>query len=154
VERRRNIRSLIVAGALLALSAGLVAAHELPGAAGDGLATGSGAAGMTVPVGHGPDTDHAGPVPAADGQEQDQDDDEDQSGGERKANHGWFVSEAAKGDVPDEYDTRGEYVSSVARSGAGKPEQSQQGQDQAAEAPGRTKAAEATSRGGAGNAPD
>ena len=36
-------------------------------------------------------------------------------------NHGWFVSQAAKAVTPAGFDNHGAYVSSIARSGQGKP---------------------------------
>jgi len=137
---RRHIRSLLVASGLLLLTAGLAVGHELPAAADEGLGTASEAAGKTVPVR--PDARAAPAAPVVEGAE-----DAAPAAAERKPNHGLSVSEAANAETPDGFDNHGEYVSSVARGDAGKPEASAGGQDKAAAAPGRTKATEAKAKG-------
>jgi hypothetical protein len=136
----RHLRSLAVAMGLLALTAGLAVAHELPAAADHGLGTASEAAGKTVPVGNegagAPDA--PGPQNAA------------PAAGEHAENHGSAVSDAAKAETPDGFDNHGQYVSSVAKGNAGKPEAAAGGQDKAAAAPGRTKSAEAKAKGNKG----
>lgn len=115
---RRHIRSLLIAMTVLALTAGLVAGREMPSAAGDGLATAGAAAGKTVPVGP--------PAPEAPEAEEETTEPEpeltDPEDGEQPDNHGSVVSEAARGETPEGFRNHGEYVSSVARSGAGKPD--------------------------------
>ena len=144
---RRHLRSLLVATGLLVLTAGLAVGHELPAAAGEGLGTAAEAAGKTVPVR--PDAPAAPAVKRAESAE-----DSAPAAGERKPNHGLSVSEAANAETPDGFDNHGAYVSSVARGDAGKPEASAGGQDKAAAAPGRTKAADAKAKGKkAGEAP-
>jgi hypothetical protein len=140
---RRHIRSLLVASGLLLLTAGLAVGHELPAAADEGLGTAAEVAGKTVPVD--PDTPAA---PAAKGTEAAEN--SAPAAGERKANHGLSVSEAAGADTPDGFDNHGEYVSSVARGDAGKPDASAGGQEKAAASPGRTKATEAKAKGNKG----
>ena len=134
---RRHLRSLLVATGLLVLTAGLAVGHELPTAADEGLGTASEAAGKTVPVR--PDAPAAPVVEGAENAAP--------AAAERKPNHGLSVSEAATAETPDGFDNHGEYVSSVARGDAGKPETSAGGQDKAAAAPGRTKATEAKAKG-------
>ena len=85
----------------------------MPTASGSGLSTASGAAGRTVPA-------HADEGDEAEGPDQgDQDDNdsaEDADAPTHPDNHGKLVSEAAHLDtLPDGFDNRGAYVSSVAR---------------------------------------
>ncbi|HEU5202940.1 MAG TPA: hypothetical protein VFU17_01450 [Candidatus Limnocylindrales bacterium] len=143
---RRHLRSLLVATGLLGLTAGLAVGHELPTAADEGLGTAAEAAGKTVPVR--PDALAAPVVKGTEGAENSA-----PAAGERKATHGLSVSEAANAETPDGFDNHGEYVSSVARGDAGKPEASAGGQDKAAAAPGRTKATEAKNKGKGGEEP-
>ena len=107
----RHLRGLLVALATLALSAGVVLAarptsvEAPPAAAADGLSVAAEAAGKTVPVRAEQET-----LPEAD-EDADEDApevDEDaartptDAAGERPQNHGWFVSQAAKGATPAE----------------------------------------------------
>ena len=140
---RRHIRSLLVATGLLVLTAGLAVGHELPSAADEGLDTAAEAAGKTLPV----RPDHPAAPAVTDTDDAEGAENAAPAAGERKANHGLSVSEAAKDETPDGYDNHGQYVSSVARDDAGKPEASASGQENAAAAPGRTKAAEAKAKG-------
>ena len=144
---RRHLKSLTVALAAVALSAGLVAGHEMPGAADDGLATAAEAAQKTVPVGP-PAVEPEVPVveePVV--AEEPELDDVDS---ERPQNHGWFVSEAANAETPDGFRNHGEYVSSVARGNDGMPEAAATGKARADAAPGQAQAAaaKAKARGG------
>jgi len=141
---RRHVRSLLIALGVLAISAGLVAGREMPAAADHGLSTAGEAAGKVVPVG--PPADEA----ATPAEETELDETVEEADADRPENHGRYVSEAAKGDTPDEYRNHGEYVSSIAKGDAGKPEAAANGQAKADDAPGRAVAAEAknTSRGG------
>ena len=130
----RHLRGLLVALATLALSAGLVlaarpASVEAPGAAaGDGLSRAGDAAGKIVPAQPDapavPEADEAEDVdegvPEAD--EDVEDADPAVAEGERPQNHGWFVSQAAKGATPASADSHGAYVSEIARGDDGKPE--------------------------------
>jgi hypothetical protein len=127
----RHLRGLLVALAALALSAGVVLAarptsvEAPPAAAGDGLSTATQASGQDVPVraaeeglpepDEDEDTDQVDP-------EVDEDADADQAASaERPQNHGWFVSEAAKGATPATAANHGAFVAGVARGDAGKP---------------------------------
>jgi hypothetical protein len=140
---RRHLKSLLVATSLLVLTAGLAVGHELPAAAEEGLGTAAEAAGKTVPV-----RPAAPAAPAVtDTDDAEGADNAAPAAGQRKANHGLSVSEAATEETPDGYDNHGQYVSTVARDDAGKPEASAGGQENAAAAPGRTKAAEAQAKG-------
>ncbi len=130
----RHLRGLLVALATLALSAGVVlaarpASLEAPAAAaGDGLDRASEAAGKVLPV-----RPEAPAVPEADEDEDvdenvpDADEEEEDAvptvgEGERPQNHGWFVSEAAKGATPESAENHGAYVSEIAQGDDGKPE--------------------------------
>lgn len=144
----RHLKSLTIALATLALSAGLVAGREMPETAGGGLATAGEAAGKTVPVG--PPAQLPARPPAA---EEDAEEQTEETAGERPENHGWFVSQAAKGETPPEFRNHGEYVSSVARGDAGKPdaakpEQAATGLEENAAVPDRVKSTGAKSKGG------
>jgi len=132
----RHLRGLLVALATLALSAGVVlaarpASVEAPAdAATDGLTIASQASGKTVPV----RADQAA-APVVD-EDEDENVDEDvpevgeqaqtdapsANAGERPQNHGWFVSQAAKGATPATAESHGAFVSTIARSDVGKPE--------------------------------
>jgi electron transport complex protein RnfC len=127
----RHLRGLLVALATLALSAGVVVAARPasvdapPAAAADGLSTATQASGKSVPV--------RAEAPAAPAVDEDEDVDQaapevdevaeaaPAAAGERPQNHGWFVSQAAKGVTPAGADNHGQVVSTVARSDAGKP---------------------------------
>jgi hypothetical protein len=130
----RHLRGLLVALAALAISAGVVlaarpASVEAPAAAaGDGLDRASEAAGKVLPV-----RPEAPAVPEADEDEDvdesapDADEEDEDAGatagtGERPQNHGWFVSQAAKGATPASAETHGAYVSEIARGDDGKPD--------------------------------
>jgi hypothetical protein len=139
---RRHLRSLTIALATLALSAGLVAGREMPEAASGGLSTAGEATGKSVPVG--PPAAAAQPPAARENAEAEA----EETAGERPENHGWFVSQAAKGETPSEFRNHGEYVSSVAKGDAGKPEAAAAGLEENAALPDRGKSAEAKSRGG------
>jgi hypothetical protein len=130
----RHLRGLLVALAALAISAGVVlaarpASVEAPAAAaGDGLDRASEAAGKVLPVRPEapavPEADEDEDVDesAPDADEEDEDADATAGEGERPQNHGWFVSQAAKGATPASADTHGAYVSEIARGDDGKPE--------------------------------
>ena len=144
-----HLRGLLVALATLALTAGVAFAARPVGDT--GLERATDAAGKVVPVGPttdepappDPDEDGDEEEPTVDedldedadedldedvDEDLDEDADEDldedaddEADGERAENHGWFVSEAAKGDTPDTYRNHGEYVSEIARGDDGKP---------------------------------
>jgi len=121
-QAARHIRNLVVALAILSLSAGTVFAARPsstpPLAATAGLALASMAAGKTVPVR--PTVTEVEP----DGPEVDEPDldtpDGEGSDGEREHDHGWYVSQAAKGATPAEAKNHGAHVSAVARGDDGK----------------------------------
>jgi hypothetical protein len=149
---RRHLKSLTIALATLTLSAGLVAGRDMPDAADGGLATAGEATGKTVPVG--------APAPAAQppAAEENAEAEAEETAGERPENHGWFVSQAANGETPSEFRNHGEYVSSIARGDAGKPdtgkldagkpEAAAPGLEEDAAVPDRTKPTAAKSKGG------
>jgi hypothetical protein len=128
----RHLRGLLVALATLALSAGVVLAarpasvEAPPAAAADGLSTATEVSGKTVPVRaeeaalpeNEGDEDADTVVPEVD----DEGDADPAATGERPQNHGWFVSEAAKGATPATATSHGQYVSEIARGDDGKPE--------------------------------
>jgi hypothetical protein len=157
----RHLRGLLVALATLALSAGVVLAarptsvEAPPAAAADGLATATEASGKTVPA--------RAENPAA--PETDEDDDADQAApevdegegadpaaqGERPQNHGWFVSQAAKGATPESADNHGQFVSGIARGDDGKPEAATAAGERGAAAAAAGKANKAAKAPNAGN---
>lgn len=118
----RSLRGLGVALAILTLTAGAaLASHPLPGPAGNGLGHAPGlgvaaeAAGKTVPPGWEaelvmPAEDEEIQEPA---EEETEEPAEDEEGTED--NHGATVSEAARGETPDDWRNHGAYVSAVAR---------------------------------------
>jgi len=145
----RHLRGLLVALATLALSAGVVFAAQPMGAqpaseSADGLApasettqTGADEDEDAPDVDEDEDGDEDEDAPDADEDEdadedgdadEDEDVDEDEgvggapseSAGERAQNHGWFVSQAAKGATPLSSESHGKYVSEIAHSDAGK----------------------------------
>jgi hypothetical protein len=129
-----HLRGLLVALAALALTAGVAFAARPAG--NTGLERATEASGKTVPT---ETTDEEPTVPEVDEDldedepgtedeeaDEDADEDEDVDGeeavdGERAENHGWYVSEAAKGETPEGYRNHGEYVSEIARGDDGKP---------------------------------
>lgn len=140
----RHLRGLMVALAALALSAGVVLASRPatapPAAADGGLLRASEAAGKVVPV-----STEAPAVPEVDDEAQAEETVEpeadetaqpetDATDAERAQNHGWFVSEAAKGETPEGFDNHGAYVSSIAKGDDGKPEAASTGQQKATDA--------------------
>ncbi len=155
----RHVRGLLVALATLALSAGVVLAarptsvEAPPAAAADGLSIGSEAAGKTVPVraeqGTLPEADEDADEDAPEVDEADEadeaeadeaDDAESEAAGERPQNHGWFVSQAAKGATPASATNHGQHVSEIARGDAGKPESATAAGERAAAAAAAAKA--------------
>lgn len=105
-----RLRSLIVALAALALTAGVATAHFMPTASNDGLATAGAASGKTVPMGvDGSIADRAG--------QQAEDTTEDTQGGAApEGTHGADVSAAAQAPTPSDggWANHGAYVSSIA----------------------------------------
>lgn len=143
-----RLRSLLTAFAAVVLTAGVALAARPdtapPAAADDGLDRASDASGLTVPM------VVAAPLATPGGEEEEEApeatpsaDDEDGDG--RPMNHGWFVSQAAQAETPAGYDNHGAYVSSVARSDAGKPDAAPDDEESAgaAGATGKARAAEA-----------
>jgi hypothetical protein len=139
---------MLVALAALALTAGVAlaarpASVEAPAApATDGLTQAAERAGKTVP-----DRAEEPALPDVDkGGDSDEDEDapevdEDATAaeaakvtGERAQNHGWFVSQAAKGPTPATFDSHGRYVSEIAHSDQGKPAAAAAREAQAAKA--------------------
>lgn len=120
----RRVRGLLIALAIVALSAGAAAAarppFSTPEAAADGLERATEASGIDVP--------RAGPPeprePEADepedepeepvAEEPEEENGEGTEAAEHPDNHGAAVSEAAQGDAPEEFDNHGQYVRSVA----------------------------------------
>jgi hypothetical protein len=124
-----RLRGLVVAIAALALTATVVFAARPatapPAAAQDGLERASEASGKDVPVSAQEDPPaEEESTEDAEAEEEALEDAEEAEGGERPMNHGWYVSEAAKGETPDGYDNHGAYVSEIARGDDGKPEAS------------------------------
>ena len=147
----RYLRGLLVALATLALSAGMVLAARPasveappaaapPPAADHGLSTASEAAGKTVPV-----REDGAAVPDADEDAPDADDAPDAGGAaanpDRPQNHGWFVSQAAKGATPEAATNHGQHVSEVARGDDGKPDSATAAAERGASAAAAAKAA-------------
>jgi hypothetical protein len=131
-----HLRGLLVAIAALALTAGVAFAAR-PSAE-TGLDRAAEAAGKTVPpviteeeptapeVGDEETVEEEEPTTEDDGDETEPDgeeavEEEEAEDGDRPLNHGWYVSEAAKGPTPDGYRNHGEYVSEIARGDDGKP---------------------------------
>lgn len=139
-----HLRGLLVALAALALTAGMAFAARPTGDT--GLERATDAAGKTVPT---EVTEDEPTVPEVDEDldedepgTKDEETDEDADGeeaevgdeaqdGQRQENHGWYVSEAAKGDTPDGYRNHGEYVSEIARGDDGKPAADEDAEDTA-----------------------
>jgi hypothetical protein len=130
----RHARGLLVALAALALTAGVaMASRTVPpedpaGAALDGLNRASQVSGKTLPAAPAPGpeadegTEEAAPELTEEADEAEEDAPE-AADGERKQNHGWFVSEAAKGETPADFEgNHGQYVSSIAKGDDGKPD--------------------------------
>jgi hypothetical protein len=66
---------------------------------------------------------------------------------ERPQNHGWFVSEAAKGPTPAAFESHGDYVSSIAQGTQGKPDAAANGAEKSAAGKAKGAAARATHAG-------
>ena len=159
----RHLRGLLMALAVLALTAGVVlaarpASVEAPAAAaGDGLDRASQAAGKVVPVrpeapvvpGADENEDVDDNVPDAD--EEEEDADPTVGEGERPQNHGWVVSQAATGATPESADNHGAYVSEVAQGDEGKPEAATAARETGAAAADAAKARKADKTAKAGN---
>lgn len=147
-----RLRSLIIAIAAVALSAGVALAARPstapPDAADDGLEVASDAAGQTVPVvvevpvATGEPEEAPEAVPTAEAAPTVEEEVED---ADRPMNHGWFVSAAAQAETPAGYDNHGAYVSSVARGDDGKPDAAADDEETAGSASvtGQARAAEA-----------
>jgi len=138
----RHLRGLVVALAVLALTAGgVLAARALPTApppaAADGLEVATGASGHTVPVRAGtptsPDADEDKDEDGDSSEAPDEDGpDTDQPDAERAQTHGWFVSQAAAAETPAGFANHGAYVSSIAKGDDGKPASATKAADKAA----------------------
>ena len=133
-----RFRALFVAVAVLALTAGVVAASHsglsLPSAAADGLERAAEAAGKTVPVAD--PVVVAPPVVQADDEESDEDQPSDEAPADEVAadhpdNHGKTVSEAATGPTPEGSDTHGQYVRMIATDNHGQEVAAEKRPDQA-----------------------
>jgi hypothetical protein len=127
----RHFRGLLVALAVVALSAGAVLAGQsaaptsIPSAAAGGLehaAAGlkraSDASGKTVPVAA-PDENSGADEDADESEPAEDQPAEDQSAAEHPDNHGADVSAAAQTATPDGFDNHGQYVRSIATDNAG-----------------------------------
>jgi hypothetical protein len=136
-----HLRGLLVALAALALTAGVAFAAR-PSTE-TGLDRAAEAAGKAVPpvsseeepaapeVDEETVEDEEEPAAEEDGDEtepdgeevveEDETEEDEAEDGDRPLNHGWYVSEAAKGETPDGYRNHGEYVSEIARGDDGKP---------------------------------
>ncbi len=103
----RHLRSLIAALAVLALGAGIAAAHPMPAASDFGLSTASSASGMTLPMDD--------PATLRDAQQQaDVNVNAVPDATPSSDTHGAAVSSAAQSPTPDGYANHGQYVRSVA----------------------------------------
>lgn len=107
-----RLRGLLIALAVLAISAGAVLAG-LPQAAADGLARASEASGKIVPAR--PAAEPTVEEPDEDIDEDEDTDEETDEDADRPDNHGAVVSEAAQGETPAGWRNHGAYVSAVAR---------------------------------------
>ena len=133
----RSARGLLVAIAALALTGSAVlAARSLPSAASAGTQHASTVSGKTVPTVQTAGTPDANEKPDGTPEPKETPDAEDNADGapnaDRPHNHGWFVSQAANADTPAGFDNHGAYVSSIARSDAGKPDAAANGADTSA----------------------
>ena len=116
----RSARGLLVAIAALALTGGAVlAARSLPSQATSGIQHAGTVSGHAVPA-----VQDGTPETKDTPEQAETPDVEDQSGAapnaDRPQNHGWTVSQAANADTPAGYANHGAYVSSIAKSDAGK----------------------------------
>jgi hypothetical protein len=101
-----RIRSLFVALAALAVTAGLVTAHAMPAASNGGLDTARQASGKQVPLGVGAGASHDNTTNVA----------PDTAGAPPAGTHGADVSAAAKAPTPaGDWANHGAYVSSIAQ---------------------------------------
>jgi hypothetical protein len=98
---RIRTKSLVVALAALALTAGFAAAHAMPAASNDGLQKAQDVSGHAVPVGADASNDQSA--------------NNEDAGSAPDSTHGAAVSAAAQGDTPDGFDNHGAYVSSIAK---------------------------------------
>jgi len=101
----RHLRSLIAALAVLALGAGIAAAHPMPAASDFGLSTAGSASGMTLPM------DELATLRDA---QQQADVNVVPDATPSSDTHGAAVSSAAQSPTPDGYANHGQYVRSVA----------------------------------------
>jgi hypothetical protein len=141
-------RGLMVALAALALVAGaaLAARGGLPSASSVGVQHGNAAGGQT-PKDARPDAEAPDSDKADDAETPDTDAPDAQTNADRAQNHGWFVSEAAKGPTPAAFDTQGAYVSSIAKGTQGKPDAAAKAATKAAAGKAKGAAARATHAG-------
>ena len=149
----RSARGLLVALAALALTGGAVfAARSLPSAATPGTQHASAVSGKTIPstqAAGAPDTNETADADeTADPQETPEtgDNAETAANDDRPQNHGWFVSQAANADTPAGFDNHGDYVSSIARRDAGKPDAAATGADNSAAGKAKGAAAKAANQ--------
>jgi hypothetical protein len=159
----RHLRSLFVAVATLALSAGVVLAGgglTMPDAAKDGLERAAEAAGKTVPVVARPEAPAVPEQPVQEPAEEPEEPAEEADkpctvlpAGEEYETHGARVCAAAQAEVPDGYANRGAYVSEVARDNHGADVRAEKAADGGV--PDRAKAAQekAKAKAGAAGAP-
>ena len=98
----KRARSLVLALAALALTAGLAWAHAMPAASDGGLSTAQDVSGKVVPM-------------ANDASNGNTDEPISQSSAAPTDTHGATVSAAATSPTPDGFDNHGAYVSSIAK---------------------------------------
>jgi len=141
----RSARGLLVALAALVLTGGAVfAARGIQSASTAGTQNASAVSGRTVPAtqdagapdsNEKPDADETpepAETPEAEDGAQGGTSDSPVANADRPHNHGWFVSQAANAQTPDGFDNHGDYVSSIARGDAGKPDAATSGADKSA----------------------
>lgn len=141
----RRVRGLLIAVAILALSAGAAAAarptFSTPDAATGGLDRAREASGVGVPVAGAPSVDapaieeapstEPSEAPSTEPSEAPADAGTTEAAAEHPDNHGADVMEAAKGDTPGEFDNHGQYVKSIATDNHGQATERTTGTDRA-----------------------
>ncbi|HET9345214.1 MAG TPA: hypothetical protein VFO05_05875 [Candidatus Limnocylindrales bacterium] len=125
----RHARGLLVAIAVLVLTAGAALARaadpatgSMPDAASNGLERATEVSGKTVPV--------AAPAAGADQDEEVDENVDEEPAAEHPDNHGAAVSEAAQGATPEEFANHGQYVRSIATDNHGQATSAERRQDQ------------------------
>jgi hypothetical protein len=139
----RRVRGILIAVAILALSAGAAVARppaDMPEAAADGLERAGDESGVSVPVAGPPDelgpeaaptvepTEESAELPIADPPEAPEPVAE---AAQQPENHGAAVSVAAQSETPAEFDNHGQYVRSVATDNHGQDPERATGKERA-----------------------